>query len=222
MRQRSVMVVGLLISVSMLLGCEREQVMVDPTPAEVSEPEPIDIGDQPYRPRRRMDIEQLDQSIQRVTGGIEWRSGGRNGFSRFASMLGVAEYVERTVEDRSVSVLFLKFLNDASRDVCERLMNQEFDAESEAEKVFLVRASVEDRLPEGQERIEANLRYLLMRFHGRFVAEGSTEVNPWSEMLEQVAAEAVAEDEGDAEPDYRAGWESVCVGLINHPDFFTY
>ena len=215
------LVVLLVMSGALLASCEQEQVMVDPTPADVSDPEPIDVGDQPYRPRRRMDIEQLDQSIQRVTGGLEWVSNGRNGFERFSEMLGVADYVGRTVEDRSVSVLFLKFLDDASRNVCERLMNQEF-AEDAEEHVFLVHASAEDRLPEASERIEENLRYLLLRYHGRHVPAGSAELRPWSETLQTVAVDSVADDEGDAEPDYRAGWESVCVSLMNHPDFFTY
>ena len=78
-----------------------------------------------------------------------------------------------------------------------------------------------DTLPESAEAIDANLRYLLLRFHGRRVAIDSPQLSPWSELIERVA-EASRGDEEGAEPDYQAAWESVCVSLINHPDFFTY
>ena len=105
-------------------------------------------------------------------------------------------------------------------DQSDDLLDLEWREDAE-DRIFLVHASMADTLPESAEAINANLRYLLLRFHGRRVAVDSPQLSPWSELIERVA-EASRGDEEGAEPDYEAAWESVCVSLINHPDFFTY
>ena len=213
---------GLLACVAMLLpACDGDQIAVEPLPEIVEEQDPVELGDQPYRPRRRMDVRQLENSLRRVSGGIEWRiNSNTTGFERYARTLGEPDYVERTVEDREVSVLFLKFLDDAARDICDELIEQEWQ-EDATDRVFMVHAGMTDTLASNEDAIRENLRYLLLRFHGRRVAVDSAELQPWTQLLNDVAVASQGEGE-DAMPEYRPAWESVCVTLINHPDFFTY
>ena len=87
--------------------------------------------------------------------------------------------------------------------------------------VIMSHAGMTDTLEANEDAIRANLRYLLLRFHGRRVAVDAAELEPWTQLLSDVAVGSQGEGE-DAMPEYRPAWESVCVTLINHPDFFTY
>ena len=164
------------------------------------------------RDRRRMDIDQLDATIQRVTGGVAWTRGTTNQFDRFSETLGVPDYIQATTEDLAISPLFLKFLDDAATSVCTELMNRERDGESD---VFLRHATLDSELPADQSAIDENLRYLLLRFHGRSVDASSSEIDPWRDLYG--TAHTAAEENNGWE-----AWRAVCVGLIDHPDFYTY
>jgi hypothetical protein len=74
---------------------------------------------------------------------------------------------------------------------------------------------LEATLPADQSSVDENLRYLLLRFHGRWIDPGSAEVDLWRELYGAAHA-AVDENQG------WEAWRAVCVGLINHPDFYTY
>jgi hypothetical protein len=204
----------ILIAVS-FIACS-EEVETTPTPVTVGPGVTADLGDSPDRPRRRMDIDQLDRSLRAVTGGIGWEDGsGRNQFERYASTLGVPDYAQNTIEDRDVSVIFLKFLDDASRNVCQRLMRRE--EEGMEERTFLVHASPTDVLPANRSAIDENLAYLLLRFHGHMLEPTAPEIERWRTVFEASSADPMG-----GEPSAMRGWNAVCVGLINHPDFYTY
>lgn len=169
----------------------------------------------PTRVRKRMDIGQLDASIRRVTGGIGWteiRSGREvDLFTELSATLGVPNYIQTTSEDLTPSVLFEKFLGDAARSVCTELVERELEA-SPAERVLLVYASPTDTIDRSPLEIEDNLRYLLLRYHGRYVEPDSSQLNLWSWLFESVSL---------ATGDPVKAWRTVCVGLITHPDFYS-
>ena len=204
---------GALALALVTVACEepppRSDVVVDIGPER-----PIDLGTGPDRGRRRMDIEQLDAAMRRATGGLGWDdSSGRSMFTAQAATLGVPDYVQSTSEDLEISALFIKFLDDASRSVCDRLMTREAAA-APGERVFLVHADLDARLPADAAAIDQNLSMLLLRFHGRRVAVDSPELAPWHDLMDQ----ALAASPDDAAP----AWRTTCVALFEHPDFYTY
>ncbi|MDQ3031635.1 MAG: hypothetical protein M3Y87_04400 [Myxococcota bacterium] len=197
-----------------LVACAEPPVATTDVTGTIGDPRPVDLGTGPDRPRRRMDIDQLDAAMRRATGGLGWDdSSGRSQLERFSATLGVPDYVSTTTEDLEVSALFLKFLDDAARSTCDRLITRERDA-LPAERTFLVHAELDAALPADAAAIDANLAHLLLRFHGRRVAADAEELEPWRELFAMSRA---------ASPDEPAtAWRTTCVALIDHPDFYLY
>ncbi|MEZ0312607.1 MAG: hypothetical protein ACAI38_12600 [Myxococcota bacterium] len=190
----------------------------DPGPGDVTEPrrEPVVV----QRERRRLDIDQLDAAIKRVTGGLYWVRVGdttkTNQLVALAASLGKPDYVEITEEDLAPTSLFLKFLNDASRAVCAELIKAEA---TRPERVFVAPASFTDQ--PGSPVVDATLRRAILRFHGQKPDDAS--LSPWGTLFATVVArDAAVNAAGSAEDHVKAGWNAVCVALITHPDFYTY
>jgi hypothetical protein len=201
-----------LVALVALLGCD-DRVPITDVPVDPGDPRPIDLGTGPARPRRRMDIDQLDQTLRSVTGGIGWvDSSGRDLFVTNRETLGVPDWVSFTNEDLEASALFVKFLDDAARSACTTLIDRDADAAA-ADRVFFVHAEPTAMLPADQAAIDENLSYLLLRYHGRRVAVGSEEMLPWRGLYRDARA---------ATDDPNIAWRTVCVALVDHPDFYTY
>lgn len=195
---------------------------VDHEEHEFGDSTDVDLGADPWRARRRMDIDQLDSSIRAVTGGIGWDRGSaearESNFDRYADTLGVPDFINSSAEDRSASLLFAKFLDDAARDVCRRLADREGGSgaaiDGEPQGIFAP-VDVNDAAPP-QDDVDAALSSLLLRFHGRRVEPSAGALVPWRELHARMAATAVATETP------RRAWEGVCVALLTHPDFYTY
>jgi len=174
------------------------------------------LASDPHRPRRRMDLDQLDASVRRVTGGLGWtytRSGTeRSHFTDLASTLGKPDWVQITDEDLEPSALFQKFLDDMARDVCTRLATADA-ARPAGERRLLVHVEPTDTAATAPAAVDETLSALLLAYHGRAVATSSSELDPWRELF--TTASTV-----EASP--VLGWRAVCVGLIVHPDFYSY
>jgi hypothetical protein len=180
------------------------------------------------RDRRRMDLDQLTASIARVTGGLSWKNrAGGDRFAELAPTLGKPDYVNNTQEDLNASLLFAKFLDDAASDVCTQLVDREYGG---GERTLRVTAEPGDLLDgEGADRVRADLRQALLRFHGRTLTADSTELDAWI-WLFRTSSEVASEGQGpdqpgvDANPETRArtAWRTTCVALLTHPDFYTW
>jgi hypothetical protein len=192
---------------------------------EVPGAEPVDVGlddgrasnllpaDEPgRRDRRRMDVDQLDATIKLVTGGLFWEAGGDNQFEELAATLGKPDYLNSTFEDLSTSLLFQKFLGDAAHSVCTELAQVD-PLRLEPDRTLLVHVASTDTVESNPEGVEANLVGLLLRYHGRTLEPGSDQLNPWRWLFESSTY---------VSSDPLAGWRAVCVGLMTHPDFYTY
>jgi hypothetical protein len=168
------------------------------------------------RSRRRMDLDQLDTAIRQVSGGIGWTElRGQTEVSLFqdlAATLGKPDFIGRTEEDLLPSAMFEKFLSDAARSVCTALITQDPGREAGARTFFLA-ADSEDTVSRNPAAVEANLRALLLRFHGRKIAAGSAELDPWTWMMKSAEHAHVSPSNT---------WRAVCVALLVHPDFYTY
>lgn len=178
---------------------------------------PAPAPEDAFRNRRRMDLEQLDAAIRRVTGGIGWTERRNNVdvnlLEELASTLGRPDFLQVVDEDLEPSAMFQKFLDDAARSVCDRLVTVDM-SRPEAERTFFVAATPASSWATDAGAVSANLRALLLTFHGRRVAEGAPELEPWTWLVQ--SAEHVA----PREP--AQVWRTVCVGLMTHPDFYTY
>ena len=208
-----------------LAGCTFEEVQ----PIEPQEPFPtpqgVDtvhqgngdlVGDPPapevpWATRRRMNIDQLDASIQRVVG-LAWEDAqGDNQFEELAATLGKPDFIDATQEDLTVSLLFQKFLGDAARDVCAR--RAEGEADGTLPPLLMELAGPEITPESDPAAVDANLQQLLLRFHGQDIAPESERMAPWRWLFTSsvhVTGEPVT------------AWRAVCVGLLTHPDFYSY
>ncbi len=171
----------------------------------------------PFRSRRRMDLDQLDRAIRDVSGGIgrtEVRGSIEvNLFDELAATLGRPDFIEIIDEDLTPSAMFQKFLDDAARHVCRRLMVRESATSDPAGRVFFTH--VQPQLPPSSDAAATknNVRTLLLRFHGRRLDLGAPELEPWMWLLK--SAEHVGATPIET-------WEALCVALMTHPGFFTY
>jgi hypothetical protein len=161
------------------------------------------------RPRRRMNVDQVDLAIRRATNGIGWDINGKNRFEALASTLGKPDYRQVVQEDLSPSPVFQKFLNDAARHVCAEMVKKELESPVE-EHVLMVHAGPDRTEPD---QVDANLTILLLRFHGVTISEEANDLHPWRWLYQSAV---------HLKDDPVTAWQIVCIGLIIHPDFYSY
>jgi len=168
------------------------------------------------RVRRRMDVDQLKRAFYSVTGGIGWtRMSGNeeiDKFDEFAATLGKPDYLASTLEDLAPGALFQKFLGDAARDVCSRWLAREAEVE-QAERTFFTKVGPQTTPEQDKDAIVANLVALKLRMHGQDLAPGDPAMNQLVWLFD--SAHHIAKDPAEA-------WNTVCVGLFTHPDFYTF
>lgn len=163
------------------------------------------------RPRRRMNLDQLAQAMPQVSGGIGWTE-LRNGrdvdlFVELSATLGKPDFVQVVSEDLEPSALFLKFLDDAARSICARMVRRDLDAAPGAEMAIFKHVGPD--VAPTSDAIDANLAYLVERFHGRRDAV----TIGWRWLYDSVVH--ITDEPID-------GWNAVCVGLFTHVDFYSY
>ena len=102
--------------------------------------EPSIVG----RKMKRMTIIQISNAMKRVSGGIQW--GGNNSlWEEYSDILGVPDYQNSQDEDRSPSIMFQKFLDDAATYTCQNWIEAEKSGESELLFVRCSRNAASDK-----------------------------------------------------------------------------
>lgn len=157
---------------------------------------------EPGRPKRRMNIDQVAESLELATGHAwtEEASGETvQLFDQLSGSLGKPDYLGSTSEDLSPGLLFQKFLDDAAKSSCSAMVEGE-------EPVFFVHGG-----PSDEGAVEANMELALLRFHGKRASaeELARWVSLWVE-LENLSGEP------------ERAWVGSCVALVTHPDFSTF
>lgn len=181
------------------------------------EEEVVDSSLAPARYRVRMNIDQLDAAIRRVTGGIGWTEGNGNNptnlFEELSLTLGKPDFVQIVNEDLSPSGLFLKFLDDAARSVCQKLVDEEAMNRTQEERVLFGTVPPESAYEDEAAAIDAQLMQLSLRYHGVSLPSdsGALENLRWLFQMAQWRS---------GQP--QAGWEAVCISLITDPAFYSY
>jgi hypothetical protein len=163
-----------------------------------------------------MDVDQLRVAMTRISSGIEWTEGSGankvNLFEDLAATLGKPDYLLSTQEDLSISPLFLKFLNDAGRFVCDGMVQRELTTVMESPIIF-AHVNTTQTLETDPEAVNQNLRSLILRFHGRAMDANAPPMELWRWLFSSSTHLA---------NDPVVGWRTVCVALFTHPDFFSY
>ena len=170
----------------------------------------------PVRSRRRMDLDQLGSSIRTVTGGIGWTetrgSTEVDLFQDLGATLGRPDFLEITTEDLEPSALFLKFMDDAARSVCAKVVTREVNGTDDTRALFIHIEPTQNPL-RNADLTDRNLSALLLRYHGRTVPVGSPQLEHWRWLIRSVMQVNSIPVEA---------WRAVCVGLLTHPDFYSY
>jgi hypothetical protein len=170
------------------------------------------------RNARRVSIEMLRRSFPVVFGNdlsgqpITWTLGTRTGFDVYSRALGEADYADVVDENLDPSPLYLKFIDDASRDGCNKSLTADFGRTDPAQRALLRYVQLTDTSGDG---LNQNLRYLRLRFHGVHVAEADDAPIAG---LRQLFNDSLAANAGSV----KEAWRSVCVALVTAPEFSLY
>ena len=163
--------------------------------------------EQTYRNKKRMSIDHVKASMERVSGGIAWQVSGRDKWSDYSDTLGVPDFLYSVREDRTVSVMFHKFLDDAAVHTCGEWIQQEWQS---TERIFFTEVEPEEL---DLAKIRLNMVALRRQIHGAI-----TPINdPMIDSLVDLHFTVVQRTDS-----LEQAWTSVCVGLFTHPDFFMY
>ena len=166
------------------------------------------------RPRRRMNLDQLQATLIKATELGDWFQGSSNLFERYAEALGRPDYESSVLELLDPGLLFEKVMGDATRTLCPSLIEKEVAAAPE-ERIFIKYVTLTDTVESAPDGVEQNLRMLILRFHSRYVPVGSEELDPWRALFQSGS-------QATTPPDPITGWRRVCAALLSHPDMFSY
>lgn len=198
-----------------------EEMPPDPAPPDVSaEPaDQVDVTPEPStdgRKWRRMNMDQVKASLEKISGGIGWVEDDGDGpydvFDRLAGSLGKPDFLNSNVEDLEPLMLFQKFLDDAATSVCHKWIERERTQPAQ-NRILLYHVDFTDTPESAPAEIEANMRRALLRFHGKPIPEGDPMLQPWLTLLSTI-------HQGTS--DMGIAWRGTCVALFTHPDFYTY
>ena len=226
--------VSLLFLVASLLACGTNQATNDPVRvysvgveqrAEEPSEEPVpqtctkeELGTATllpppkHRTRHRMNLDQLQHSLKRVMGGLEWSSGQEKIWPQKAKNLGVPDFMESVREDLSSNLLFDKTLGDAARDLCPALLALEED-KAPQDRVFLLNVEPNDTFENNEDGIVTTLRRLILLYHGRHLEEADPAFEPWLNFFTNAMSQVETPPEA---------WTALCVALVMHPEFQSY
>ena len=167
------------------------------------------------RNRRRMTVRQLDRAIRKATGGIGWDDPDNNYGSMWNGVsptLGEPDYYRQVKRDLTPGMTFQKFLGDGVNSVCAQLINWEQGLPAD-QRVFLVHIAPGDDPVAQPAQTDANIRMLLLRFHGKHYQDDHPAMVPWRWLVTSTAL---------VTSDWWQAWAAMCVALMKHPNFYTF
>lgn len=220
----------MMILLMFILGCADKEIQTEPATPIVQEPsasEPTsepetppeitnnEVGssdlypeeEAPYRNKKRMRIKHVQDSMVLVSGGIEWNVDNTDKWEEYSSTLGVPDYQFSVREDRSVSVMFHKFLDDAATHTCRAWIEEESTG---TQRLFFSEIEPDEM---DAAKIRQNMVALRRRFHGK---EASLQAPIINSLIDLHYTTLQRTDS------LTQAWTTVCVGLFSHPDFFMY
>ena len=173
----------------------------------VGEGEILPEEEDPYRNKKRMSVSQIRTTMLQVSGGISWIEQNKERWEHYSATLGVPDYQQRIREERTPSVMFQKFLNDAALHTCAEWIRLEIESD---QRLFFAEIEPDEYDPV---KIRENLVYLRHRIQGRKLDPNHPMVDDLVELHQLVMLRS---------EELENAWNTVCVGLFTHPDFFMY
>ena len=194
------------------------------------------------RPLRRMSLKQLAQSIPIVTKGIRWTEDFGQGevdlLNLLAPTFGAADYLTITEENLEPNLLMAKFMNDASKRLCQRLVEREVRLNREWQALGLniaqmqamdwqqpqVKALTDQQVLVIGDFLWVDHRYVqsqIQRLMGLFLGDAQIQTDHprfghyWS-MFQLIEGSMPSQDVA------YWGYFSLCVGLFTDPEFLMY
>jgi len=177
---------------------------------------------------RRLSVAQLKASIPVVLGTdttgtpVTWMVGKVDGFDARAGALGVANFTSVSEENLEPSPLYLKFMSDMARDVCNRALAADAAKSQASERAVQRFVSLTDTVSLNQAAVDKNLRYLKLVFHGIKVTDADEAPIAPLRALFDTTVKGAAGTAAVTESHVREGWRTVCVALLTAPEFHLY
>jgi hypothetical protein len=178
-------------------------------------------GTAPSAGTQRLTVRQLAQTLPVVLGGNTWMVGSTNGFTSRSATLGEADYINVVDENLEASTLYMKFMADMARDGCTRTANADA-ALAQNTRVLMRFVGTTDTLASNRAGVDANLRYLKLRFHGVKVAPTDTASIAGLRTVFDSAVRGVAGTNTPTANHVKEGWRAVCVALLTAPEYHLY
>ncbi|HIN85612.1 MAG TPA: hypothetical protein EYN06_03945 [Myxococcales bacterium] len=221
-----------LLTLVMVSACSKSETPVKTVVTNPQGPPPTGINHPPVelppdsREVKRMTIEMLRNSVDLIVGTdeqgkqIRWtHKVGNKTFdmlsdSGLAKTLGKPDYMNTTEEPAKPTALYLKFMDDMSRDLCGKVLVADSQKSVQATRTLIRFIGLKEY--QDANAIHENLRYLKLRFHGEQVPDTDTEtLAPLKKVFDTVAAAEKSEPAAEA-------WRAVCVALFLSPEFHLY
>jgi len=184
-------------------GTTDEPTLPGVTESEVGSVPELISPESRVRQKKRMTVRQVRDSMERITGGIVWGSGDESDWDTYAATLGVADYQARTSSDRTPSVLFQKFLDDAAAHTCARWVAAPGSSFFE----------VDDPTSTERADVVANIEGLRWQIQGRPRTDDAPVIEDYVDLYATMVRRTASTS---------AAWNTVCVAMFTHPDFFMY
>ena len=166
----------------------------------ITEPDPPPRN---TRQLKRMTVAQVRDSMLRISGGVPWGDVDDSDWDTYSDTLGVADFQLRVEHDRSPSVMFQKFLDDAASATCSGWLDA-------AASHF---HTIEDPESTAREDVRTNILGLRWKIQGKSKATEDVVVDDYEQLFFTVHMRT-----GSTE----SAWQTVCVAMFTHPDFFMY
>lgn len=156
-------------------------------------------------------------------GAITWRIGSTTqGLDVYGDTLGEADYVTTTEDNLEASPLYLKFIDDAARDVCNRALNADYLRPNATDRAILRFVDKTQTVANATGQVDDNLRYLKLRFHGIKVEPSDEAQLKGLRTLFSSVTTSAANGAAIDSNDIKEGWRAVCVALVMAPEFHIY
>ena len=152
---------------------------------------------------RRISVDHLRQSIPALFNGISWTNpnGSQNQFDKLSQTLGEADYLNVTQENAEPSPLFAKFMDDMAGNVCDKAIRDDSQGTSQHIMGY-------------PDDVDANLRFLRLKFHGIYVPDDSVEG--------LTDLRALYEDILSLSNQPAQAWAGVCIAMLTAPELMAY
>jgi hypothetical protein len=171
----------------------------------------------------RLTILQLRGSLPVALGNdvngnpITWQVGSAQkpaaGLDAFSRTLGEADYVNATEDNLEPSPIYVKFMDDAARNVCDQALAADAAQPTPSQRTILRYVSPQDTPETNLAGFNQNLSYLKLRWHGIKVTDDAP--------LAPLRVLFTAAGQNSRTPG-QDGWRAVCVTLLTAPEFHIY